>query len=777
MSDKDERKRAEEEAQRKAEDAARERREEEERRAAERAQAAQEAADAQRASASESFERRPVRPVDDSTETGRELDALQSLADEPEDRDPTVPAYSMTIPEDEIRTSVTIPENEIRFTPNAVPEPPEDPYARVLAASARMQQGAAPGGRPVNFDALDAQADEADASSAAAAQANLASSPLALPPGAPMPPPQMPPGLPPPPAATPAMAAAGGPLSAPSLPPSMAAPPPPPAPLPQQQRQADARQEAVAPQGARIPQDVRTAAMPPDEPRLAEQEPRLAATSASLPAQGVDTGEPRVSDEDEARSALRQERTMKALGYILRLAGGIGGAALYNRGGSEVAATMLARGLGGVGGALTGASPTTQQARISQARRGDDQRAQQGQEMDLRRLSQAAAERRQAMLDEQGASRLDLEGRRVAAMEEGLGLRAQQTEAQAAAARALAEERSQRGSRLGEEAQLERDLDTTDSEVSRQAQRELRTLNAQQPPDRQIPDEEIDGMTGRAARQLYAQMTRPYGNRTRETRRGDGSGGGGVAAARQILIDSGYRPEAVDVMRSRDVLAEAARVARASAPASATGTVLAGTGEDAVRSAEEVSAPAIQEFRRAWASSRSAYSAFNVLEDVQREYGARAAVSPEAIGRVAVAVVPLRAMVARVQGTGVINPGEAPLINAALPNPTDLARTLLGQQPAKLAAWREALTTDLDAQMEALGVPPEGRVRALDNIQRARVGTAEREEQDAQRGGAARPASGAATYTIRRPNGTSATTDRRDVALAAQARGLTVEGL
>ena len=532
MSDKDERKRAEEEARRKAEEAARERREEEERRATERAQAAQEAADAQRASAAESFERRPVRPVDDSTEAGRELDALQSLADEPEDRDPTVPAYSMTIPEDEIRTSVTIPENEIRFTPNAVPEPPEDPYARVLAASARMQQGAAPGGRPVNFDALDAQADEADVASAAAAQANLASSPLALPPGAPMPPPQMPPGLPPPPAATPAMAAAGGPLSAPSLPPSMAAPPPPPAPLPQQQQQADARQEAVTPQGARIPQDVRTAAMPSDEPRLAEQEPRLAATSASLPAQGVDTGEPRVSDEDEARSALRQERTMKALGYLFKLAGGIGGAALYNRGGSEVAARLMSSGLGTIGGALTGASPTAQQARISQARRGDDQRAQQGQEMDLRRLSQAAAERRQAMLDEQGASRLDLEGRRVAAMEEGLGLRAEQTSAQAEAARALAAQRERQAQFQGDAAEMERAERDPTSEISRQAQRELSAINSRVPESIRLSDEEIANFTAVEARALRRTLERPLGERRRAM---GGPGDGGPARNDTVL--------------------------------------------------------------------------------------------------------------------------------------------------------------------------------------------------------------------------------------------------
>lgn len=763
------------EERRKAEEAAEERREQEAAAAEERAREAQEAADAQRERAESTFRRsdRAGQPVDDSTSTGRELDALQSLAEEPEDRDPTIPAYTMTIPEDEIRTSVTIPEDEIRFTPGAPAAPPEDPYARVLAASARMQQGAAPGGRPIDFDALDAQADQADVASAGAAQANLAESPLTQPPapqGAPQPPAQMPPGPPPPPAATPATAAGGAP--APSLLPSAA--PPPPAPLPEQQRQADARQERIPIQGQQIPQDVRTAAMPPGESAASGP------LSASLPSQGVDRGD---SDEDEARRALRIERTMKALGYLAKLGLGAGALALDARGGSPAAAQMLAAGGGMVGNALIGASPTGQQARISQARAQDERRVQQGQEMDFRRLAQQAAERRQAMLDMQGAQRLDLDARRVAALEEGLDVRRQATESLAAdrSARAEAYQESVGSLSASRRAELDRRTQETspESEMSRTAQAQIRDLRAANPRTVPLSDEQIDSLSWRdAQRWLNAGST--AAGRGRGGAGTGGGGGGSVQTARDILIDNGYSPEAVAAMRSRDVFTEAARVARASAPASATGTVIAGTGEDAVRSGEDVSPTAVQEFRRTWSSSRSAYAAFNVLEEVQREYGARAAVSPEAIGRVAVAVVPLRAMVARVQGTGVINPGEAPLINAALPNPTDLARTLLGQQPAKLAQWREALTTDLDAQMEALGVPPEGRIRALDLAQRARVGTEEREREDAARAAGQprpEPGGGATTYTIRLPDGRTRTTTERGIAAAAAARGLTVEGL
>lgn len=731
---------AEEEAKRQAEEAERE--------AEERARAAEEAAAAQRERASAVFAESPKRagrPVDDTTSTGREMDVLRSL--EPkrqalESLATDTPAYTMTIPEDEIRvqpgqqrasvtipedeirfqanrpqtsvtipedeirfqanqpqTSVTIPEDEIRFTPNAEPQP--DPYQRVLDAAARYQQSAAPGGRTVDFGALDAQDDAAAMASQQAAAANVAAQQQMPPPGTPQ-------------ATAPAQPPAGTPSPPPS-PPTAAPPTPPPAPasLPEQQREADVRQ-ATAPQGSRIPQDVRTAAMPEPEPAL-----RTPAGSAlDDPAAAAPPGAAE-SDEDAARRALRQERAMKAVGYILKLAGGLGGAALYNRGGSEIAAQMLARGLGGVGGALAGASPTQQQARIAQARAGDERRAQQGQELDLRRLAQQAAERRQSMLDEQGAQRLDLEGRRVAAMEEGLGLREQQIEAQAEAARALAEERGARGELArtrADEAAAARD---PESPTSRQAQAELRALMARVPEDERISDDEIGALSASAADTLYNQVARRYGLRTRETRRGGAGGGGGApmsaAEARQALVDRGLDPALADSLAPRELqrlLRNEAQRSLSQGETSEAIQVLPG-----VYATMELSAPEIRAIRDGFSAMRGGMLSLNRLNEIGQQYGgASARISRDAQARVVPELTILRSMVAQMGGTGVINPSEVSTINAALPNPGDLEQMTFGTFQSRLGTWQRILSDKVRATLDTAGVSGEGIDRALSGL-------------------------------------------------------------
>ena len=518
MSDRE--MRAAEEARRKAEaeDEAEERAARMEAEAEERQAALEAAAEARRQSAAEGFERRPVREDERGAPVlNRERAALESIASEPERDD--VPAFTMTIPEDEIRTTVNIPEDEIRFTPNpppaapmaVQPQPEADPYERVLAASARFQQQPAPGGRTVDFAALDAQDDAANMASAQQAQAGLA---------------QPPPTTAPAPAPVASPAGPGAAL-APSSSPSLGQPPA--TPLPQQQARADAEQRAQEPAGSRIPLDVRTAAMPSlrDDSEPALRASTMPAPGAAAPAAAA-AGPG--ANETQAQEALRAERAMKIFGMLTKLGLGLGGAALQARGGSPVAAMLMARGGGAVGNALMGASPTQQQARISQARGQDEARVRADEDLDLRRVAQSAQERRQAMLDAQQEERLGLEGRRVSAMEEGLGLRAEQTAAQAEAARALAAQRQSQGeiSRMeADEARMSRD---PESPVSRQAQSELRALMSRVPEDERISDEEIGALSASAADTLYNQVARRYGLRTRETRRGGGGGGGGGAA-------------------------------------------------------------------------------------------------------------------------------------------------------------------------------------------------------------------------------------------------------
>lgn len=490
-------KQREEEERRKAEEAAREAEEAAEERRAAEAEAAEErqaqmdeAASERRESSLGSFERRPVREDERGAPIQRR--ALESIASQRDEA-----------PEDDMRFTPTarVLEDEIQVTPDR-PEPQPDPYARVLAASAPYQQGAS-GSRAVDFDALDAQQDAADVASASQARANLG--------GAPPPPPVTPQpqsGTVAPQQTTPMGSPASGPAQPPGAPaPSSPLAPAPPvaAPLPEQQRAADARQQTVQPQGSRLPPDIRTAAMP--QPSAGTQRT------------------PDTSSEDEARTALRRERILKALGYITKIGLGAGALALDARGGSPAAAQFMAGAGGMVGNAMINGSPTQQQARITQARGVDEQRARGAEDLDLRRITQAAQERRAQMLEAQQAQRLDLESRRVGAMEEGLGLRAQQVDAQAEAARALAAQRTAQGDIARTEAEAAQMARDPESPVSRQAQQELRALMERVPEDERISDEEIGALSADAATTLYNQVARRYGLRTRQTQRRSGEGG------------------------------------------------------------------------------------------------------------------------------------------------------------------------------------------------------------------------------------------------------------
>ena len=696
-------KKRQEEERRKAEEAAREAEEAAEERRAAEAEAAEErqaeleaAAEERRESSLGAFERRQVREDERGAPIQRR--ALESIASQ-RDETPETPRFQMTIPEDEVRFTPTarVLEDEIQVTPNR-PEPQADPYARVLAASAPYQQGAS-GGRAVDFDALDAQQDAADAASASQARANLGGAPAPMRaglPGAPQPqsgtvaPPQT---TPTPPASGPAQ-----PPGVQGSPSSPLAPPAPPAaaPLPQQQRAVDARQQTIAPQGSRLPPDVRTAAMP--QPSAGTQRAR-------------DT-----SSEDEARTALRRERILTALGYITKLGLGAGALALDARGGSPAAAQFMAGAGGMVGNAMIGASPTQQQARVTQARGVDEQRARTAEDLDLRRITQAAQERRAQMLEAQQAQRLDIESRRVGAMEEGLGLRAEQTQAQAEAARALAAERASRGTRQTEEAALDAARRDPGSEVSRQAQRELRVTMQAVPEAERIPDEEIDMLSGEAAEMLNGQFARRFGLRTRAAQRGGGGGMGGApmsaAESRAALVERGLDPALADSLPPREL----ARLLRTEAQRSLREGITAEGREilPGVFSRMEMTNGEVAKLRDGFASMRDGMLSLNRMSDIAAQFGgASARISPQARAAITPELTLLRSMVAQMGNTGVIQPSEVPTINAALPNPGDLEQMTFGSFDSRLSQWQRIVSDRARSALETRGVDGPQVDRAL----------------------------------------------------------------
>jgi len=752
----------EEEERRKAEEAAREAEEAAEERRAAEAEAAEErqaqmdeAAESRRESSLGSFERRQVREDDRGAPIQRRaLESIATQRDEPQT--PVTPQFQMSIPEDEIRfqANVDIPDDEIRFTPNAPAEQP-DPYQRVLDASAPYQQGAA-GGRAVNFDALDAQQDAADVASASQARANLGGG------GAPPPvTPQPQSGTVAPQQTTPMGSPASGPAQPPGAqesPSSPLAPPAPPAaaPLPDQQRAADARQQTVQPQGSRLPPDIRTAAMP---------------QSSAGTQQALDT-----SSEDEARTALRRERILKALGYITKIGLGAGALALDARGGSPAAAQFMAGAGGMVGNAMINSSPTQQQARITQARGVDEQRARGAEDLDLRRITQAAQERRAQMLEAQQAQRLDLESRRVGAMEEGIGLRAEQVGAQAEAARALAAQRTAQGDIARTEAEAAQMARDPESPVSRQAQQELRALMERVPEDERISDEEIGALSADAATTLYNQVARRYGLRTRQTQRRSGEGGGpraeGLGPTRSFR-DFAQR-EYPQLQGMSEAEREAAvtqawsQLSSAERRAYVGGSAMSDTREDDERVARANNLPGWRwrngdvppdavTLRAGQDASEGAASATANLGDMLRIAGQIGA-GDRALTAIGESEIGAQYQAARnafigslpaLRNTGVINEGEYERFRREFPDVTDLRSA--GAIRNQIQAAQQVIGRGYRLKMQALGWEP-----------------------DSGGGGERRGGGGGQTFRVRTPRGIAVRPDTPEERARAERAGFEV---
>lgn len=115
--------------------------------------------------------------------------------------------------------------------------------------------------------------------------------------------------------------------------------------------------------------------------------------------------------------------------------------------------------------------------------------------------------------------------------------------------------------------------------------------------------------------------------------------------------------------------------------------------------------------RDGFASMRTSAENMVAVEEIANRYGTTGVLSPEARAEMRPRLVTLRAMVAQMGNTGVINPTEVPTINAALPNPTDVEQMTVGDFRAQLRAWRSQLDASVRSGLVARGVDDDG-VRA-----------------------------------------------------------------
>lgn len=149
-----------------------------------------------------------------------------------------------------------------------------------------------------------------------------------------------------------------------------------------------------------------------------------------------------------------------------------------------------------------------------------------------------------------------------------------------------------------------------------------------------------------------------------------------------------------------------------------------------------------REMRTGFATARSSMANLGAVEQIAGRYGATGVVSREAAAEMRPRLVTLRAMVAQMGNTGVINPTEVPTINAALPDPTSIEQMTIGDFGSQLRAWRSQVETSVRSQLLSRGVDEPGVERAVGMLRTGR--------------GAARPTARAApegSVRVRHPDG------------------------
>lgn len=429
-------------------------------------------------------------------------------------------------------------------------------------------------------------------------------------------------------------------------------------------------------------------------------------------------------------------------------------------------------------GAVLGASPASVQAALQggdepmqllMAKRRDDAERRSARSAQERSRTDRAENERRASLDE----------RRVSLAESEAARRGERDDATAERQTRMDENRIslddiRRRAAEGDAAAME-ELRNVDSPASRMERNTLGQMAAavrmEMPPELQgmSAAQLHDSPTAQGIVQAYRQMRRSAMSR------GGGQGGPSVRNTRQRaamvsdLRRAGYSDEQIagqleqmgieapegqmDPYRMSEAVGRMQRAGYtqeeirqelgAAAPAGGV-ELLPG-----VRAGIDVGNSEPEKFRTAFADMRAQYAALDRMQALSSRYGANAVVSPQARAEISAELPALRAMVAQLQNSGIINPGEAPLINATLPNPSDLQQMTFGEVGIRSNSFKRQLEASVRAGLETRGVDEAGITRAMAGLR----GRGFSGGGAAPTGPAPRRTQGA-TITVRSPTGT-----------------------
>jgi hypothetical protein len=286
-----------------------------------------------------------------------------------------------------------------------------------------------------------------------------------------------------------------------------------------------------------------------------------------------------------------------------------------------------------------------------------------------------------------------------------------------------------------------------------------------------IPPERVETMS---AAELRAPTARIQAFRERGTA-GSSSGGGGQAAATRAALIRAYR-ERTGVSEEEAAAAVSALGSQRAAGALTTDALARGRAEARAQTTGEEILPGVtagvdlspgeaRNLRDGFSIARTSLENLRAVEGVARRYGAGGVISPEARAEMRPRLITMRAMVAQMGNTGVINPTEVPTINAGLPDPTNLEQMTVGDFSAQLAAWRSQLEATIRSGLVARGVDEDGVRTAMTMLHGRRAAP-----RAAAGGAASAPAAG---VRVRHPDGRTGTIPRAQIE-RAQAAGFEV---
>jgi hypothetical protein len=300
----------------------------------------------------------------------------------------------------------------------------------------------------------------------------------------------------------------------------------------------------------------------------------------------------------------------------------------------------------------------------------------------------------------------------------------------------ISDQRAEVAARLAE-AQLGRSTDErareaaeTDpnSQPSRTAQSGLRLALSGYPDTAmarvQAEYGQIDTLDARTALQVQRSLPGMFRDLTSRAARGGGQGRG-MSPEMRATLDT--PPEGwagtPEQWRALSVRQRQGQIAELGTP-----TRRAGQGADdgegppellpGIRGASYASVPETRAFRTRYTQAGEAMRALDALEAISARYGARAVIDPRVEAEIAPHVLRLRGMAAQTQGSGVINPSEVPVINAAIPDPTSLRGRTLGNLAGNLRSWRSSVTDGVTGHAAALGVDDAGLTRITAGLRR-----------------------------------------------------------